>query len=260
MRMKLQINLATFTFLCALAVQGQQLPCGIGASMLITHGVEGDRLRIVGVASNSPAARAGLAADQYIRAVDGVPTLGMKYKDCVKRIQGEAGTKVHLEIEDRKRTWTNSVELIREIVPDDPLSVDTATWIEMPEAQKRKSLLVTTNQVVRVLGTNGAITIIQFTQFGATNANYRWRSRSSPGGIIRTGSGVVFEDYDRHVDAHGGIQLTHRGSPDDLLVKAGDVRLEWSSSGNLNEGWLYYYSLREKVEALDSPAFDSDLW
>ena len=99
--------------------------------------------------------------------------------------------------------------------------------------------------------------VIQFTQFGTTNANYRWRSRSGLNGIENAGADVVFEDYDRHTDAYGGIQLTHRGSPDDLYVKVGDIRLEWSSN-NRSSGWLYYYPSREKVEVLDLSAFDSD--
>jgi membrane-associated protease RseP (regulator of RpoE activity) len=256
-RMKLPFNFVMLTFLCALVVYGQQTPCGIGAFLVITHRTEGDRLQIVGVASNSPAARAGLASGQVICTIDGVPTMGLKLADCVRRIQGEAGTKVVLKVEDRRRGWTNSVELTREIVPGDPLSFG-ADAFEIPQAQKHKSLSVTTNQVVRVSGTNGAIAIIQFTQFGATNANYRWRFRPTPGGIVSTGAGVVFEDYNGHIDAYGMKQLTHRGSPDDLKVKAGDVRLEWSSS-SLTSGWLYYYPSREKVEVLDSSVFDSNL-
>jgi membrane-associated protease RseP (regulator of RpoE activity) len=256
--MKLSITLIALTFLYALAAYGQSEPCAIGAFIVITHRAEGDRLQVLGVASNSPAAQAGLAAGQFVRAIDGVPTIGLKLADCVRRIQGRAGTKVILEIEDRRRGWTNSVELTREVVPNDPLSV-SADAFEIPEAQKRKSLSVTTNQLVRVLGTNGAITIIQFTQFGTTNANYRWRSRPAQGDTLKTGTGVVFENYDRRVDAYGMGQRIHLGSPDDLYVKAGDVRLEWSLN-NLTSGWIYYYPLREKVEVLDSSTFDSVPW
>lgn len=77
------------------------------------------------------------------------------------------------------------------------------------------------------------------------------------GDVVTTGAGVVFEDYDRQIDACGRIQLAHHGSSDDLYVKAGGVRLEWSSS-NHTHSWLYYYPLREKVEVLDLSSFDSD--
>jgi membrane-associated protease RseP (regulator of RpoE activity) len=253
--MKLTLDLVITTILCAFAAYGERAPCGIGAKIIITKRAEGDRLQIVGVASNSPAARAGLAANQVILAIDGVPTMGLTLADCVKRIQGEAGTKVVLEVSDWLHDRTNVAELTRAIVQDDPLAVDAKAY-EIPESLKRKSLSLTTNQVVRVAGTNGSITVIQFTHFGTTNANYRWRSRLVPGGTVRSGTGVVFEDYERHIDAYGVYQLTHRGSRDDLFVKSGSVRLEWSSS-SLTNAWLYYYSSLGKVEVLPSAAFDS---
>ena len=253
--MKLTIILVISTFLCALAAYGQQTTCGIGAMVLIVPRAEGDRLQIVGVHSNSPAARAGLAINQVIRAIDGVPTMNLKLSDCVRRIQGKAGTKIVFEVEDRRHGWTNAVEVTREIVPDDPLSVN-ADRFDVPQAQKPKKLKVTTNQVVRVVSTNGVITDIQFTDFGTTNAFYRWHSRPVPGGTVRSGTGVVFENYERHTDAYGGIQLTQLGSRDDLFVKAGSIRIQWSYN-NTKEGWLYYYPSLGKVEILPSAVFDS---
>jgi len=38
-----------------------------------------------------------------------------------------------------------------------------------------KALSVTTNQALRISAGNGAKALVQFTQFGATNAHYRWR-------------------------------------------------------------------------------------
>jgi hypothetical protein len=198
-----------------------------------------------------------LAAGQVVRAIDGVPTMGLKLADCVRRIQGEAGTKVILDIEDWRHGWTNSVEVTREVIAGDPLAVN-AEEFDVSQSEKRVSLSVNTNQVVRVLCTNGAMAVIQFTQFGTTNANYRWRARSVLGGMVNSGTGVVFEAYERNADAFGGYHLTHLGNPDDLYVKAGDVRLEWSFN-NLTSGWLYYDPSREKVEILDSTTFDSDL-
>jgi hypothetical protein len=197
-----------------------------------------------------------LAAVQVISAIDGVPTMGLRIADCVRRIQGKAGTKVFLEIEDLRHNWTNSIEVTRNVVEGDLLAVNPDAF-NIPLSERRLSLSVTTNQVVLVWGTNGTITIIQFTEIGTTNANCRWRSSSASGGVVTIGAGVVFEDYDRQIDACGRIQLTHDGSSDDLYVKAGGVRLEWSSS-NLTHSWLYYYPLREKVEVLDLSSFDSD--
>ena len=253
--MKLSFNCFVVVFLFVLAVHGQPAPCAIGAFVAIVHRTEGDRLQILDVSSNSPAARAGLAPNQLVSAIDGTPTKGMSLEDFVRRIQGEVGTKVVLEIEDRRRGWTNSVELTREVIAGDLLAANADSF-DIPKSERRKSLSVTTNQVVRVSGTNGEVTIIQFTQFGTTNANYHWRSRPASGGIMTSGAGFVFEDCERHVDAHGRNQLIHRGSRDDLFVKAGNVRLEWSSN-NLTSGWIYYYPSQEKVEVLDLLSFDS---
>ncbi len=258
---KVFFTILILTYFCvgqdqAFAQNAQQAPCSIGAFLAITHRTEGDRLQIMGVFSNSPAERAGLIAGQIVRAIDGSPTTGLKYIDCVKRIQGEEGTKVVLEVEDRRRGWTNLVELTREIVADDPLAIDTTTWVDIQKSQKLKSLKITTNQIVRVSETNGNVTFIQFIQFGVTNATYRWSSCTVSGGAGSAGSGVVFADYDRHTIVHDIEQLTHRGSPDDLYVKAGDVRMEWSCGGD-RYGWLYYCSANGKVEVFDRTAFNS---
>jgi len=175
-----RIVFAAFTFFYALVAYAQNNPCGIGAEILMVHRPEGDRLQIVGVASNSPAARAGLVKNQLIRTIDGLPTAGLKYNDCTKRIQGEAGTTVILEVEDWLNRRTNTVEVTREVVAGDPLAVDASRWIDIPESQKPKMILVTSNQVVRISTMDGAQALIQFTQFGATNANYRWASARVP--------------------------------------------------------------------------------
>jgi C-terminal processing protease CtpA/Prc len=98
--MKLSFNCFVIAFLFAVAVRGQSVPCAIGALIAITPRAEGDRLQILDVTSNFPAAQAGLAAAQVISAIDGVPTMGLRIADCLRRIQGKAGTKVVLEIED----------------------------------------------------------------------------------------------------------------------------------------------------------------
>lgn len=236
----------------------QEFYCGIGAGVLVTHRSEGDRLQIVSVVPDSPAVRAGLAKNQIVSAIDGVPTVGLKLKDCIMRLLGKSGTKVILEIEDWRHGVTNSVEVVREVVPNDPLAIDPATWVEISEAEDRKSLSVGLNQVIRVSNTNGALALIQFTQFGTTNAAYRWRFHPSSNSPITTGAGVVFENYDKRADASGSTALIHLGSPDDLKVKAGNFRLEWSF-GSLTNGWLYYNPLREKIDILESSAFDVDL-
>jgi membrane-associated protease RseP (regulator of RpoE activity) len=254
--MKYPFNIIIIIFLYTLASHGQQVPCAIGAFMAITPRAEGDRLQIVEVISNSPAAQAGLVGGQVVSAIDGVSTTGLQISDCVRRIQGYAGTKVVLEIEDLRHNWTNTIVVTRNYVAGDLLAASPDAF-DAPVSEQRLALSVTTNQLVRVWSKNGAISIIQFTQFGTTNANYRWRSLPNVSGVATAGAGVVFEDYFKYIDADGRVQLINRGNPDDLFVKAGGIRLEWSV-GNTNHGWLYYYPAKEKVEVLDSSAFNSD--
>jgi len=254
--MKLSTNIAIIVLFSSLTLQAQHAPCGIGVDVVITHWTDGNRLQIVGVCSNSPAAQSGLATGQTILAINGAPTSDLKTADCIRLIQGEADTKIELIIGDWRHGWTNSITLIRRYIPGDPLSVNAAAF-EIPESLMRKSISVTTNQLIQVLSSNETITVIQFTNIGPTNAIYRWRSRPANGGMIRTGSGSVFEKYESHVDAYGEHQLIYSGNPDNLFVKAGNVRIEWSVGGPLY-GWLYYCPSNETVIILNSLDFYSD--
>jgi hypothetical protein len=259
-RMKLVFGMLTFSFLCGSTVFSQRAPGGIGASLTIFYREEGQQLKVAGVAPSTPAARAGLAAGQVIRAIDRVPTESMKLTDCVARIRGPVGTKVVLDIEDSFRGWSNSVTLTRESIAAEalmPPSQPGDDRSDIPRGPWRKSLSVTTNQVVRILNTNGGRAFLQFTHFGATNAHYRWRFRAPRAPAVTNGVGVAFADYHTRIDAYGVHHLTLRNSQDDLMAKAGDIWLEWSY-GSLTSGWLYYYPSRDKVEVLDSAAFDSD--
>ena len=258
--MKLAFRMFLFSFLCGITAFGQRAPGGIGASLTIFYLEEGPQLKVAGVAPGTPAARAGLAAGQVIRAIDRVPTESMKLADCVARIRGPVGTKVVLDIEDSGRGWSNSVTLTRENIAAEaliPPSQPGDDLSDIPRKPRRKSLSVTTNQVVRILSTNGGRAFLQFTHFGTTNAHYRWRFRAPRAAAVTNGVGMAFADYHTRVDAYGVHHLTLRNSPDDLMAKAGDIWLEWSY-GSLTNGWLYYYPLQDKVEVLDSAAFDSD--
>lgn len=247
--------IATCNLFVAFSLQAQPQMCGIGADVVITHWTQGDHLQIVGVASNSPAAQAGLAANQFILAVNGMPTTGLTLADCVRHIQGKPGTRVILKIGDWQHGWTNSITITRKFIPGDPLSINYKSY-EIPQSLERKALSATTNQIIQVLSTNGTITVIQFTHFGITNANYRWRSRSANGTIVKSGHGRVFENYKWHVNAYGEYELTYQGNRDNLYVKAGKVRLEWSVGGPLY-AWIYYRPSPEKVRILNSADFDS---
>lgn len=238
-----------------LTMSAQSTMYGIGADMVITHWTQGDHLQIVGVASNSPASQAGLMPGQFILAIDNVPTAGLKLADCVRRIQGKDGTQIVLEIGDWRHRWTNSITLTRKVIAGDPLAVDARRY-EVPESLQRRNVSLTTNQILQVSTADGMITAIQFTDFGATNASYHWRSRSADGTGLKSGSGRVFENCWVRTNAYGEHELIYRNR-DDLYVKTGNLKLEWSFD-NTSDGWIYYHPSEEKVAVLNSVDFNSD--
>lgn len=88
---------------------------GIGVRI----GLEGDppALTIVGPPdASSPAARAGLRAEDQITSIDGVPTAGLQMGDILKRMRGLPGTSVTLQIKRSSEIRPLDFELVREVV------------------------------------------------------------------------------------------------------------------------------------------------
>ena len=71
---------------------------------------------IVSVLPNSPAHKAGLQAGSVIQRINELSTDGMELGECVRLIRGRAGSKLRLELFDRRRGVTNTAELIRQKV------------------------------------------------------------------------------------------------------------------------------------------------
>lgn len=81
---------------------------------------DGDRILIVGVLPNTPAARANLTPGSIITAVNGEPVGGKRLSDIVNLLRGEAGTSVHLTILSPNATTvgttTSEMEISREFI------------------------------------------------------------------------------------------------------------------------------------------------
>ncbi|HVV25841.1 MAG TPA: S41 family peptidase [Candidatus Saccharimonadales bacterium] len=74
---------------------------GIGAEL----GEDGDgNLQVIAPIPNTPAAQAGLQAQDLITSIDGTSTSGMTPDQAVTKIRGQAGTKVTLQIIRNKTT------------------------------------------------------------------------------------------------------------------------------------------------------------
>lgn len=126
-----------------------------------------------------------------------------------------------------------------------------------PTTSQRKSLSVTTNDVVVVKSASGGVAVVQFTEFGPDRASYRWRYRSAKSQLITNGEGRVRESYDRKPKPDGGYVVTPKTDHENT-VRAGEIRMEWSY-GSVTNGWLYYHPNRATMKVLGSSAFDGEL-
>jgi CubicO group peptidase (beta-lactamase class C family) len=70
--------------------------------------------RISKVFPQSPAGEAGLATGLVIRQINGAPLEGKSLNECVIMLGGAAGTKLMLELFDRERETTTTIELTRQ--------------------------------------------------------------------------------------------------------------------------------------------------
>jgi len=92
---------------------------GIGAEIAIKH----DILTIVNPLPDSPAKKSGIRAKDLVLKIDGVSTEGMYIDEAVRRIKGEKGTKVTLNIYRDGKDDTFDIDVIR-----DTIQVKSVTW------------------------------------------------------------------------------------------------------------------------------------
>jgi carboxyl-terminal processing protease len=78
-------------------------------------------LRVIAARDGSPAARAGLTAGDYIRAIDGNSTRDTTVYEGMRLLRGKAGTRVRLTVLRGNAADPHELELIRENVPAAPV-------------------------------------------------------------------------------------------------------------------------------------------
>ncbi|MCX7667738.1 MAG: S41 family peptidase [Atribacterota bacterium] len=78
--------------------------------------IKDEKLTVVSPIKGSPAERAGIKAGDVITAIDGESTAGISLDRAVKKMRGEKGTKVVLEIEREGGEQSFSVEIIRDVI------------------------------------------------------------------------------------------------------------------------------------------------
>ncbi len=83
-----------------------------------------DLVRITSPIDDTPAAKAGLQAGDYISHIDGVSVVGMSLNDAVKKMRGKPKTKIKLGIY-RKNTKPFTVTLTRDIIKVQPVKFES---------------------------------------------------------------------------------------------------------------------------------------
>jgi len=82
---------------------------GIGAQV----GIREEKLTVISPIPDSPAAQAGIKADDVILEVDGETTAGMSLVEAVLKIRGPKGTTVSLLIQHKDETEPVKIEIVR---------------------------------------------------------------------------------------------------------------------------------------------------
>lgn len=106
------------------------------------------------VVANSPAARAGLKPGLVINSINDTPVTGKSLDECAKLIRGPAGSKVSLEVVDRKSHSTNRVELARAVITPEQTKAklgDPAAALNIKEWIKGQPVDVTDGKRIYVV-------------------------------------------------------------------------------------------------------------
>lgn len=101
-----------------------------------------------------------------------------------------------------------------------------------------ESIRVPLTGVIAVSLASGQRALIQFTAMTAVSAEYRWKYRRHSDSKIEAGKGTVLEKYERFpaADGQGSEVLSLAGH--DIVIRAGEIRGEWSTGG---DKFCYFY-------------------
>ena len=78
-------------------------------------------LKVVSPIDDTPAARAGILADDIIDQIDGTPVKGMTLSQAVEKMRGTPGTEVRLEIVRKGKEARLDLTLVREVIKVSPV-------------------------------------------------------------------------------------------------------------------------------------------
>jgi hypothetical protein len=125
------------------------------------------------------------------------------------------------------------------------------------DSAHRESLRIPINGVISISLPSGQRALVQFTKFDDTAAEYRWKYRSSAGGNIQVGTGMVVEKYERMAPQNDGSYPVRPLPGHDVIVRVGEIRAEFSSGG-AEHCYFYFNPRRANVVLLNADAFGED--
>jgi hypothetical protein len=150
-----------------------------------------------------------------------------------------------------------------------PVSADKPKdqWSRTPsffdrESDATKSIAVTTDKVLRVEATDGAVALIQFFGFtmdsekGEDTTTYRWRFKASPSSPILGGTNTTVYRYTRKQTGANTYQLAAKDGDDAKRIKVGTFRLDWSY-GYTNRGFIYLNRATDKGSVVERTGFET---
>ena len=93
--------------------------------------------------------------------------------------------------------------------------------------------------------------LVDFTDYSAHEAGYRFRFRNADTGTETSGVGRVFERY-----SDFGLFRIMRNSKSQSWIKAGGVSIAWSYCGP-DSLWVYYHTNRTHIEVFPDSLFET---
>lgn len=79
--------------------------------------MDNDMLKVGNTIENTPAAKAGVQAGDYITAIDGTPVKGLKLEDAVEKMRGEVKTPIKLTLQRKGTDKPIDLTIIRDVIP-----------------------------------------------------------------------------------------------------------------------------------------------
>ena len=254
---------------------------GIGVNVI--RALHPTGLMIDYVYPNSSAADAGLRYDLYIQSINGISTTEMTAAEAKYALRGKVGTKMELVIFDPVSEQTNRVVLTNDLIEvkvfPRPGPEDKFPYGTYPGKVVRvrgnvsftgsASISVTTNHVLRVVTTNGAIASFQLTGYAISGTkttvctetmNYDWTYRASRSAPLLNGTNTASLTQVYNQIRPGHYRGSRTSNDEDGLLKAGDdARLRFGGVDEFRKSVQVFYRPWEyQLEAIELNPADAN--